>query len=719
MTINLKSFGALLLPLFCVNLASAQTSTNLPPHPRLLLNAEGIARLKQRIAAAPWAKAAWDGLQARVDRSLKQPVELPPRGGNWSHNYVCPIHGARLQQGKKIGEWQWTHLCPIGNHVLSGDPTQAALDFDGNAIMNIHLDYAQEILNDGLVFQMTGEPRYAAKAREILLAYAARYLTYPLHDNQGRHNGRGGRVSSQSLTEATWLIDVTQGADFIWDTLSDADRQAVTGQLLMPALNEIIIPDRHGIHNIQCRQNSAIGLVGYLLNDRKLISLAIDDPKIGFREQLAKGVREDGMWLEGSTGYHFFTIAGLWPLMEAARNCGMDLYSPQFKRMFDGPFALAMPDFSLPNFNDSGISPLQDHAALYELAFARFQDPAYAPMLARNGRRSQMALLFGAPDLPAGTAAAQSASRNLAASGYAILQEGEGTNAAWLALKYGPHGGGHGHPDKNSFILYWHGQVLAPDAGTHAYGSPLHTGWDKTTLAHNTLVVDEKSQEPAQGKCLAFGSRRGVEFSVTEAGPIYPKVRFTRTAAILTPDLVVFVDQIQSDAPHTYDLAYHQEGRWDNLPAGKPWPAPAANGYKYFTDATTRQQAAPSCLQTKISPDRHPLIALQNGEPTEILTGYGLLKTTKDLVPLLVQRRVAARTAFVWAVSMSGAPVTFGLSSPRDAANQPVDGSEALVVEVKSGGRSWSLFVNPQRRPLQANFADGSTSRHDEVFLVE
>ncbi len=123
----------------------------------------------------------------------------------------------------------------------------------------------------------------------------------------------------------------------------------------------------------------------------------------------------------------------------------------------------------------------------------------------------------------------------------------------------------HGHPDKNSFILYARGEIVAPDVGTHAYGSPLHTGWDKTTLAHNTLVVDEKSQAPAEGKCLAFGSEQGVDFSMTDAGPIYPGVHFVRSVAMLTTNLIVFIDQIEADAPHTFDLAYHQVGRVGEL----------------------------------------------------------------------------------------------------------------------------------------------------------
>jgi hypothetical protein len=268
---------------FGVFCCSSRAQTNaLPPHPRLLLNAEGVAELKARIAAAPWAKESWDDLKARVEREMAKPIELPPRGGNWSHNYVCPVHGARLRQGKQIGPWQWEHICPVGDHVLLGDPSKATLDFDGNAIAGIHANYAREVVDDGLLFQVTGEKRYAERARSILLAYAERYLTYPVHDNAGRPGGRGGHVASQSLTEASWLIEIVQGADLLWDQLSDADRDEIASKMLRPALDEIIIPQKYGIHNIQNRENSAIGLVGFLLDDPKLIQLAIDDPRYGF-----------------------------------------------------------------------------------------------------------------------------------------------------------------------------------------------------------------------------------------------------------------------------------------------------------------------------------------------------------------------------------------------------------------------------------------------------
>jgi hypothetical protein len=309
--------GALLLGLFTN--ASAGDAINLPPHPRLLLNASEVEALKAKIAG-PFAEQ-WTRWRADADRLLKIPIELPPRGGNWSHNYVCPEHGARLKRGRKIGPWQWEHICPVGNHILHGDPAKGVTDFDGNAIAEAHANFAEALVTLGVAFRLTGEPRYADRAREILLAYADKYRAYPLHDNKGVPGGKGGgHVASQSLTEASWLIPITQGADLIWSTLSDADRSAITDKILRPALDEVILPREYGIHNIQCRHNSAIGLVGLLLGDQQLITKAIDDPRTGFRQQIARGVQDDGMWLEGSSGYHFFTIVGLEPLAEAARH---------------------------------------------------------------------------------------------------------------------------------------------------------------------------------------------------------------------------------------------------------------------------------------------------------------------------------------------------------------------------------------------------------------
>ena len=698
--------------------AAAQPQ-NLPAHPRLLLDAAGVAELKQRVATAPWARASWEELKAAADRRLARPIELPPRGGNWSHNYVCPTHGARLSQGRQLGPWQWEHTCPVGKHVLRGDPSTGTLDFDGNAIAGIHGRLAQEVVDHGLVFQVTGDARHAAKAREILLAYAERYLSYPQHNNQGKP-GPGGRVASQSLSEAGWLTTFTQGADLVWSALSETDRAAIAEKVLRPALNESVLPRKLGIHNIQNHHNSAIGSVGFLLGDEALIRTAIDDPRNGYRFQMEKGVLADGMWTEGASGYHFYTIQGVWPLTEAARHCGIDLYGPRLMAMFTGPLALAMPDFVLPNFNDSGTVPLRNYADLYELAFARYTNTAFVPLIAGSDRRGRFALLCGTTNLPPASRLPVSTSRNSPGSGYAILQQGEGRNATWLCLKYGPHGGGHGHPDKNTFVLYARGEILVPDAGTHAYGSPLHNGWDKTTFAHNTLLVDESSQTPATGQCLAFGSDRGVQFAITDAGQANAGVKFIRTAALLNSNLVVFVDQVEAQQPYALDLVLHHVGVWTNMPAGEPWTPRQVPGYQHFTGVTARTNP-PAGLDLQIQPATNwrTRITLAGDGGGEVLTGYGILKTTEDLVPLLVQRRKTDRTAFVWAISLDGAPVQLRATPVSAADGKSVAASAAVMVHVVSTGRTWEMLVNPGRLGLSAKPAGGGSWQSSAAFAVK
>jgi len=681
----LQDSGLVVLAVLVFACNAGADSIKLPPNPRLLLNQADVDALKVKVAG-PFARQ-WDQWRREADGLLASTVELPPRGGNWSHNYVCPEHGARLRRGKKIGPWQWEHICPVGNHVLRGDPSKGTTDFDGNAISQIHMDYADGTVTLGVAYRVTGDSRYAARAKETLLAYADKYRSYPIHDNQGKAGGRGGgHVASQSLTEASWLIAFTQGADLVWDTLSADERAAIADKVMRPALTEVILPRKYGIHNIQCRQNSAIGLIGLLLGDEQLVRKAIDDPETGFRQQIARGVQDDGMWLEGASGYHFFTIAGLWPLAEAARHCGIDLYTPRFKSMFDAPLALAMPDLRLPNFNDSGITDITGRADDYELAYARWGDPAYLRVIDPGKRSGRLALLYGAAELPEAATARPGGSHNSPASGYAILRSGGDRNATWLCVKYGPHGGGHGHPDKNTFILYAGGRILVADAGTHAYGSPLHAGWDKTTIAHNTLVVDEASQAPATGKCLAFGSDGGVDYVMTDAGAVYPEkgVKFVRTLAMVDAGTIVGIDQITSDGKaHALEIAFHLPGEWSNRGTGEPWKPKVKTGYSFLEPATIRRAASPEIVNLGVT-NHGRAVSLElldaGGGVTDVITGAGVGESTKDRVPAAIFRRTANETTFIWAINIDGRPPGLAiLPSAPGAAGVSVRGTAQIT----------------------------------------
>ncbi|MBI2299285.1 MAG: heparinase II/III family protein [Armatimonadetes bacterium] len=656
---------------------------DLPPHPRLLLSDAEIPAMQDRIAKAAWAKAAWEGLLKSADDWLARAVVLPPRGGQWWHWYACKKDGARLQTVSPT-----EHKCPVCGTVYTGWPyDDVVLDRDHNAL-------AGGLRTLGVVYRVTRDARYAAKAREILLAYAARYDSYPLHNVQGKPSVGGGKVGPQTLDESTWLIPMCQGADLIWDTLSDADRQTAADGLFRPAA-QVIRNHRMGIHNIQCWKNSAVGLVGLLLDDPELVSDAVKSDH-GFEQQIARGVSVDGQWYEGAWGYHFYTMSAIAPLTEAGERCGLGLYAYEhdgrsFRRLFEGPLDLAMPDLRLPAFNDSGTQGIKG-SRLYELALARYGEARFAEVLQGTARGGLEGLLVGVEPLPDPPAEAN-VSRNFNASGYAVLRSGPDVNATWACLKYGPHGGGHGHPDKLNVVLYARGSIVGVDPGTGLYGVPLHKEWQRASIAHNTLTIDEQNQAEATGRCLAFGTTADIAAAAAEAGPIHKGVRYRRAVALVGPNLVLVLDQVTSADERTFDLAWHTAGEWAETPAGAPVPMPDKDGYKHLRDVVV----APGELPLVKATDALSVgLAVASAEPGETWACTGAGANDEERVPCVI-RRVKGQTAVVgWVLSLDGQRPAVSIADGALAATvgekayrlaMAEDGSLTVTAE----GREWRV----------------------------
>lgn len=683
---------------------------SLPEYPRLLFNRQGIEALKARIERCDWAQKRWRNWLQNGDAWLKEVVTLPPRGGNWYHYYACPEHGAALRTGERIGEWQWEHICPVDNKRFHSDPARPEQDYDGCVIMNVHGMLANRVRDLGILYQVTGNVRYARKASEIALQYAERYASYPLHTIRGEARIGGGKVGPQTLDEAVWLIPMAQGVDLIWETLSQTERDLLAQRLFLPAAREVILPHQLGVHNIQCWKNSAVGLVGLLLGEEELIQEAIQQPERGYWTQMRKGVTADGVWWEGAWGYHFYTLSSLWHLTEAARNCGIDLYGEELKRMYDAPFRFATPSLLLPAFNDSSEVNLRAQAPAYELAYARYRNPLYVQLLAASNRENDYALWFGVESLPK-PGAMRWRSANYPTSGYAILAKGRGEKATWLCLKYGPHGGGHGHPDKLHLEIHAGGTPVAADPGMARYGVPIHGNWYRTTLAHNTLVVDESDQQPTEGKCLQFGSVNGVDFVVASAGAIYPGVRFTRAVALLNEEVVVVLDSVRCETERLCDIALHLQGSWQELPDGAKWQPPATRGYSYLSEAAIRPVEKAIALQVRQSQNNTLAATVASDAPYELITALGVGKHSEDRVPVLLLRRKDKTLRAVWALYLKGKRVQAELLPPV------ADGDGAFVAQITlPDGRKRLLALNPQGTSVQLETPGGSKWRVDGYF---
>ncbi|MBM3498215.1 MAG: hypothetical protein FJX74_06045 [Armatimonadetes bacterium] len=667
------------------------------PHPCLLLTREDVPEVLARIEASAECKAVYDALKQGADAWLTRAPEYPDRGSQWWHWYTCKACGARLTTKSPT-----EHVCPDCGAAYTGWP------YDDVVLDRQHGALANAVRDLGLMYVLTGEAAYAAKAREILLGYAERYLSYPLHDINGKPGKGGGHVGPQSLDESTWLIPVAQGFDCIRDTLSPEDLQTLAEKLLLPAA-QLIRDHQWGIHNICCWHDSAYGLVGLALEDGGLIFDAINGPK-GFHAQVEQGVTDDGFWYESAWGYHFYTMMALQPLAVAARNVGIDLYTDRYKGMYDAPLAFMAPGGELPAFNDSGTASALGQGSMYEIAYACWADPRHLLPILQSGRKSLQTLLYGV-DLGE-TQPFALGSALFPGAGYVVLRSGAtGEGRAdqhlpenYLALDYGPHGGGHGHPDKLGFVLYGRGKLLAEDPGCIAYGNPAHGGWFRQTLSHNTLIVNGKSQKPCTGalQFTAFGD--GLGLCSARADEAYDGVRLRRSVALLG-DRLIDLALAEARRESTFELAYHNRGLLEcALPfASLPEP-PAGDGYSWAKE--WRSAPAPDAWQAVWRQEGGPTLTFAQAASDaerEVLTAIGMGNPTKIKVPFIVSRETGATALFCSAVEITpGEPV-----ADLDVRVLPIEGAadtneRPVAVEVTGGGLRDIVLINPAGGTLRA-----------------
>jgi hypothetical protein len=476
-------------------------------------------------------------------------VELPPEGGQWLHWYVCPDTGTPLTFLPPN-----RNVCPDTGKEFSGYP----LDQVVYQLRND--DLRRAALTLALAYRFTQEDRYAKQAIQILTAYAAHYKSWPLHDNKGQESANGAKAYSQTLDESIWLIDICWTYDLVRGSgLIDTSTKAhIETDLLRASYQTVSKAHKEPTDNIQSWINAAIAAVGYTVHDEALVHEAIDGP-IGFRYQMHHFVQQ-GFWIEGTFGYHFYALRALVATAQMAKRAGLNLWKeePALSTLFAGPIGVVLPNGELPAFNDSNQVNLFAQDYLYEQAYAASNDPELLPVVEKYGRSNREALLFGVEKIPPSRPWALK-SQVFPEAGFAALRNS--TNDFTVIAKFGGHGGAHGHYDKLNFVLYSQGRVMGIDPGTQLYGLPLHHQWDSMTIAHNTMSVDESRQAAATGKLISWKAEPDWTAVTIDAGPVYKDVDIQRTI-VLTSAYCLLLDHVASltAEDRTVDWVYHNRG---------------------------------------------------------------------------------------------------------------------------------------------------------------
>lgn len=567
--------------LFLLNCASCHL---IAQGPSLFMTEGDFTARRQLAEREPWANKSLDLLLKEADdfpRSYMQRFGLtdaapPPEGGQWLHWYACPGSGTPLEFHPPD-----KNICPETGKNFTGYP------YD-HVVYQLRNDaLAEAAVALGLAYRFTGREVYAQKAAGILTSYARVYPGYALHDIHGKPTPNGAKAYAQTLDESIWLIKIAWTYDLIrgTDVLTAEQKRDIEAKVLRASASTVMKAHKEPTFNIQSWINSAIAAVGFTLNDESLIQEAIDGP-IGFRHQMHTFVQE-GFWAEGAWGYQFYAMRALTMLAQMSKEKGVDLWKqePNLLALFHSPLGVVLPDGRLPAFNDSGSPSLYQQDYLYEVAYASTHDPALLNVIEHGPRSDREAFLFGVEKLPA-SSPPKLVSAVFPKAGFATLRSNR--NDLTAVMKFGPHGGAHGHFDKLNFVLFSNGRTLAIDPGTHPYGLPIHREWDSMTIAHNTVSVDEQRQAAATGKLLDWQTGDGWAAVSASAGPAYSTASLRRSI-LLTPDYVLILDHCESldNKPHLFDWAYHDIGKaspGDGLLL-KPFQFTAANGYQHLSHA--------------------------------------------------------------------------------------------------------------------------------------
>ena len=497
-------------------------------HPCTLWDKEDIAHYKEMLKTSKELRAQLAGLKDAMDIRITQPLGIP--------------------QPEKGPDGQWMHL--IDNKVSPNGQTYGA----------IHNGLALDIANLGAVYALTGEEKYADFCKKLLLAYADAYPNYGIGARPG-FNHDPSKVFDQRLSDATWLIQVARGYDLIYNlpSIRPSERRHIENDLVRA--NGRHITENHAAveapTNWSAIDTCAVLMAGYACNDEDLIHIAYwglqgtqEKPTGGlFERHFTQPIDVDGMWAEGAMGYQFMALEALVMDAEVLWHHGIDMYrynNCALKRLFDSPLRFAYPDLTTPATHDSGRdSIIGTDSFVYEYAYRRYRDPTYLLILNQTGRHLDahfqqfpVSVLYHR-DPNEKQPAVEWKSVNFFGVGYGILRLTTPAGITSLLLEYGPNRS-HGHPDKLCLDLYAFNDQLMMDPGSVWYELPLYLQWYHSTLAHNTLVVDERNQVMCGATELVYAPADTMGMQRASCGDAYPGVIMDR-AAFMTPEYVADV----------------------------------------------------------------------------------------------------------------------------------------------------------------------------------
>lgn len=520
----------------CLLTAPAQAQTLRSGHPYLTFSDKHVAQFKQRIAEDPKAKDAWSAARGRADAVL----------------------------AKKPGN----------DRELN------------TALMDLSLTY-----------RMTGERKYADRAKALLDVYA----------------GRANWVTDKPLLARSpvWNSDLGMGTsayvygltfDAIYDALTPADRDRLAKALvkgaIKPSLNDWI----DGAQRIHSLDTMGHNWFAHIVFGTGVAAIAIktEEPQADAWLQRIDEAAEEWANYDGSAietkPQHFASNGAFVESINYAdfategylrfRRAWLDAFkekpsaTPRLARLADYFIQNVYPTSTgamSTNFGD-GNPNVSGASAIVNLWAAGDQQPRYLWYLDTVRPNPNQDVFADAENITLwpSTKARADAPRDpgLPTSwidrdlGAATLRSSWAPDATFLALRSG-FTWNHNHADAGSFILWHKGKQLLIDSGNSNYARPEYDGYYRQSVAHNVVTLDGQAEPTTNtydgshfmGRVDHLVDAGDLRFVWADAtGPNAKTFERKYRSFLWLGDTILVIDDLKGWAPGQFEWLLHYEG---------------------------------------------------------------------------------------------------------------------------------------------------------------
>lgn len=423
-------------------------------------------------------------------------------------------------------------------------PEKSGVKSDQGTMGVVKTRYEDKMHDCIVVYQLTKEEKYFKKLYDFLMMFSNVVDGYPvlLH------------ATSQGIPQEGGTFElVARSYDVIKDRLTPAEQAQVEHTMRLYIDTILGRMNDGGITNWTIFNQVPAIACALVLHDMTRFNKLMYEPT-GLIEQFRQGTMNDGWWFEMSLSYNLHCADGFTKVALMAKNFGIDLLNLEIpaslsdlsgrrpyelsdhlgmkftkfgpirrnamgiKAMWDG--ILAYPDYRGVMFGmgDGHEQVVNDY--YFDVAYYAFRDPKYLSLIANSKKRD---LVYGIGELPENLQPTYKDSVYSENAGLAVLrsQKGEDRERIQTGLKYGTHGGYHGHFDRMSllYLMRYGRGFWNPESTWYGYPSYMYKWWVQTSIPHNMVIVDGKMQEPTESEQVLFHTGQNLQVSAVQGTP--------------------------------------------------------------------------------------------------------------------------------------------------------------------------------------------------------